>query len=133
MDVPTGFTVAPDQGSFLEHVGPVHVLEDPDGPVFGLRVEDRHMNRRGTVQGGLLCTLADYALSRGIAADAQDDKPRATVSLTVDFLKPAQPGDWVEARTRVDRVGAVLSFADCSLHAGDHEVVRARAVFVALD
>jgi acyl-coenzyme A thioesterase PaaI-like protein len=52
------------------------------------------------------------------------------VSLTVDFLKPAKPGDWIESRTSVDRVGGTLAFADCSIRAGDREVVRARAVWV---
>ena len=25
---------------------------------------------------------------------------RATVDLTVDFLKPAEPGDWIESRDK---------------------------------
>jgi uncharacterized protein (TIGR00369 family) len=128
MDVPAGFAPYPDQGPFLEHVGPIH-FADGDEPVLGIRMEERHANHRGTVQGGLLCTFADFALGRAIGADAEDDKDRATVSLTVDFLKPAKPGDWLESRTRVDRVGGTLSFADCTLTAGDRVVARARAVF----
>ena len=132
MDVPAGFAVLPEQGSYLEHVGPLHVREDDDGPAFGLRVEERHRNARGSVQGGLLATLADVALSRGILAEADDERGRATVSLTVDYLAPAQVGDWLEARTRVERVGGSLAFADCSVTAQDRQVVRARAVFVAV-
>ncbi|MCW2984608.1 MAG: PaaI family thioesterase [Conexibacter sp.] len=135
MDVPSGFSPFPNQGPFLEHVGPIHVRDattDAGGDelVLGLQTEERHANHRGTVQGGLLSTFADFALGRAIEADADDGKDRATVSLTVDFLKPAQPGDWIESRTRVDRVGATLSFADCSLCVGDKEIVRARAVWV---
>jgi len=111
-------------------VGPIHVQEGADEIVLGLRVEDRHLNHRGTVQGGLLSTFADFALGRGIENDAQDDKDRATVSLTVDFLKPVKPGSWVESRTKVDRVGSTLSFADCSLTVDGTEVVRSRAVWV---
>ena len=118
-------------GPFLEHIGPIHVLEDGDDLVFGLQAEERHANHRGTVQGGLLSTFADFALGRAIEADADDDKDRATVSLTVDFLKPAKPGDWIESRTRVDRVGGTLAFADCSLTVEGREVVRARAVWIA--
>ncbi len=69
-------------------------------------------------------------MGRAIESDAEDGKDRATVSLTVDYLKPAQPGDWVEAHTRVERVGGTLSFADCSLVVGDKEIVRGRAVWV---
>ena len=130
MDVPDGFVPFENQGPFLEHVGPVHVKEGDDELVLGLLTEDRHANHRGSVQGGLLATFADFALGRAIEADAEDDKDRATVSLTVDFLKPARPGDWIESRTRVDRVGGTLAFADCSLTVDGGEIVRARAVWI---
>jgi len=128
--VPSGFVPFPNQGPFLETVGPIHVREGGDELVLGLRAEEHHANHRGTVQGGLLSTFADFALGRAIDADAEDDKDRATVSLTVDFLKPAKPGDWIESSTRVDRVGGTLAFADCSLTVEGREVVRARAVWV---
>jgi uncharacterized protein (TIGR00369 family) len=130
MDVPSGFTPWPDQGPYLEYVGPIHVREAQHPLVLGLRAEERHANHRGTVQGGLLATFADFALGRAIETDAEDDKDRATVSLTVDYLKPAKPGDWIESRTSVDRVGGTLAFADCSLMVDDREIVRARAVWV---
>ena len=130
MDAPDGFTPYDAQGPFLELVGPVLVREDADGPVFGLRVSDRHTNHRGTVQGGLLSTFVDFAMGRAIEAESEDGKDRATVSLTVDFLKPATPGDWIETRTRVERVGGTLAFADCSLTVEDREIVRGRAVWV---
>ena len=130
MEIPDGFAPYEPQGPFLEHIGPVLVRDDDGGPVFGLLVEERHTNHRGTIQGGMLSTFADFALGRAIEADADDGKERATVSLTVDFLKPAKPGDWIETRTRVERVGGTLAFADCSLTVSEREVVRARAVWV---
>ena len=134
MDTPAGFEPFPNQGPFLEYIGPIHVREDDDGhPILGVRAEDRHANHRGTVQGGLLSTFADFALGRAIEFDAPDDHDRATVSLTVDYLKPAEPGDWIESRTSTDRVGRTLSFADCALVVGDREIVRARAVYVVAD
>jgi acyl-coenzyme A thioesterase 13 len=129
MDVPAGFTPFENQGPYLDYVGPIHVRDDDGALVLGLRAEERHANHRGTVQGGLLSTFADFALGRAIDADADDGKDRATVSLTVDFLKPARPGDWIESSTRVDRVGGTLAFADCSLTVDGREVVRARAVW----
>jgi uncharacterized protein (TIGR00369 family) len=130
MDVPSGFAPYDHQGPFLEHIGPIQVRGGEEGPVFGLRAEERHTNHRGTIQGGLLSTFADFALGRAIEAGAEDGKDRATVSLTVDFLRPAKPGDWIESRTRVERVGGTLSFADVSLTVEGREIVRARAVWV---
>jgi uncharacterized protein (TIGR00369 family) len=130
VNVPEGFVPYENQGPFLEHVGPVHLREGDGELVFGLRAEERHANHRGTIQGGLLSTFADFALGRAIEADADDDRDRATVSLTADYLKPAKPGDWIESRARVDRVGGTLAFADCSLSVEGREIVRARAVWV---
>jgi uncharacterized protein (TIGR00369 family) len=130
MDVPDRFVPYQPQGPFLEQIGPIHVREDGEELVLGLRAEERHTNHRGTIQGGLLSTFADFALGRAIELGAEDGKDRATVSLTVDFLRPAQAGDWIESRTRVERVGGTLSFADVSLTVGEREIVRARAVWV---
>jgi acyl-coenzyme A thioesterase 13 len=130
MEVPEGFVRFENQGPFLEHIGPIHVRDGGGELVLGIRAEDRHANHRGSIQGGLLSTFADFALGRAIEADADDDRDRATVSLTVDFLKPARPGDWIESHTRVDRVGGTLSFADCSLKVQGSEIVRARAVWI---
>jgi acyl-coenzyme A thioesterase PaaI-like protein len=84
MDVPAGFHEFEPQGPFLEHIGPIHVRHSEDGPVFGLRAEQRHTNHRGTIQGGLLSTFADFAVGRAIEAGAEDGKDRATVPLTVE-------------------------------------------------
>src|SRR3954454_1924670 len=125
MDVPEGFAPFEPQGPFLKHVGPIQVRDGEGGPVFGLRAEERHTNHRGTIQGGLLSTFADFALGRAIEAGAEDGKDRATVSLTVDFLRPATPGDWIESRARVERVGGTASFADRSLTVEGREIGRA--------
>ncbi|HEV2075807.1 MAG TPA: PaaI family thioesterase [Thermoleophilaceae bacterium] len=132
MDVPDGFVPFAEQGPFLEAIGPVHVRSGDEELILGLRAEERHTNHRGTIQGGLLSTFADFVLGRAIEADAEDGRDRATVSLTVDYLKPAKPGDWIESRSRVERVGGTLAFADCSLSVEGREIVRARAVWVAV-
>ncbi len=129
MDTPSGFVPFRAQGPFLEDLGPIQRREDGDELILGLRMEERHTNHRGTVHGGVLSSFVDFALGRAIEADADDDRDRATVSLTVDFLRPVMPGDWVESRTRVERVGSTLSFADCALQVEGREVVRARAVW----
>jgi uncharacterized protein (TIGR00369 family) len=125
--VPDGFAPLPDAGAFVDHVGPVFV-RDADG-VVGVRVEDRHLNAAGTAMGGFLATLVDVSIGRAVRADAEGDAAVATVSLTTDYLRPGPAGAWLEARCEVERLGGSLAFVDCSLRAGDDEIVRARAVF----
>ena len=123
---PDGFAALDDPGAFVEHIGPV--LAHPGG-ALGLRADDRHRNRSGAVMGGVLATLADVGFSQAIRADLDGESGVATVSLSVDFLRPAPAGSWLQTATRVERRGKSLAFADCSVTADGEEVVRARAVF----
>ena len=125
---PEGFAPLEESGAFLEHVGPVY----RSGTVFALRVDERHLNLGGKAHGGLLATLVDFSLGRAIAAAIDGEAPAATVSLTTDFLGPAEEGDWVLAHTEVERLGGRLAFADCSLTVEGREIVRGRAVFAVL-
>jgi uncharacterized protein (TIGR00369 family) len=124
---PAGFR-REEIGPFTDHAGPLYARED--GAV-GVRVHPHHLNQAATVHGGLLATLVDAAIGRAVRASAQQEQA-ATVSLTIDYLGPAGAGDWLEARTEVERVGGRLAFVDCSVRAGDREVVRGRAVYALL-
>ena len=129
MSIPDGFSPYEDGGPFMRLIGPVHVKGEGEDRTFGLLIEEKHLNVGGVAQGGLLATLADHSLGRGVSAGRDDDERSATVSLTIDYLGPAKLGDWVESDTKVERVAEHLAFADCSLRVGDREIVRARAVF----
>ena len=128
---PVGFEPIEADIPFVELVGQIYVRGD-DPSRLGVRAVQKHANHRGTVMGGMLATLVDFALGLAIAADAEDGKERATVSLTLDYLKAVQTGEWLESHTKVDRVSGTLAFADCSLQVQDREVVRARSVWAAL-
>ena len=132
---PPGFTEIDEPGPFLAHVGPLYTRTGGDGgPVLGLHAADEHANASGAVHGGLLATLCDTACGHAIRARADDGICGAvTISLTTDYLAAAKPGAWLEARTKVEKLGGRLAFADCSVTADGHEVVRARAVFSVLD
>ena len=130
-DPPPGFEPLDAPGNFIELIGPVMASREGEEEILGLRIESRHLNAAGSAQGGVLSTLADYALGRAVRRGRDDDKGVVTVSLTTDFLGPAKPGAWVEAHTEVERIGGTLGFADCSLTVDGREVVRGRAVFAA--
>lgn len=129
---PADFELLEETGAFLDHVGPIYRRGEGAEITFALRVDERHLNLAGVAHGGLLATLVDFSLGRAIAAAGDDATPAATVSLTTDFLGPAEHGDWVLAHTEVERIGNRLAFADCSLTVEGREVVRGRAVFAVL-
>lgn len=70
-DPPAGFEAYDRAGPFVDLIGPIHARGESDKRVFGLRMDNRHLNHRGSAQGGLLATLVDFAIGRAIRADAE--------------------------------------------------------------
>jgi acyl-CoA thioesterase len=65
-----------------------------------LRVEERHLNNLGTVQGGAIFTLADFAFG---AASKTGGRATVAVSTSLSFLKPTQSGTLYAEATEVSR------------------------------
>ena len=127
-DIPDGWRVFGRSSPFLDSIGPLYEFEAADDFALGLRIEERHCNRRRIAHGGLLVTLADMVL--GYACVRQSaDTPFITVGLTTDFAGSAGVGDWVEARADVQRIATSLAFANCYLSVGKRRIVRASGTF----
>ena len=95
---------------FEIHVGPVY--RDRAQPARGrlhFRVDERHVNRRGVLHGGMLMTFADLALGprRGTLTD---HAPCVTLNMQTQFLKPAELGDIVEVQPQLMRRTRALIF-----------------------
>jgi acyl-CoA thioesterase len=65
-----------------------------------LAVEGRHLNNVGTVQGGAIFTLADFAFG---AASKTGGKVAVAISTNLSFLKPTQSGMLYAEATEVSR------------------------------
>ena len=96
-------------------------------------VREPHCNSRGLAHGGLICALADNAmgLSAGAAAraDGLEVQGALTVSLALDFVDAARPGDRLEIHPVVIRVGRTLAFVECRVTVGERAVARGSATF----
>src|SRR5438132_14334695 len=73
----------------------------------------KHINRRGAVHGGVICTLVNFVM--GQAASTMTNPPRkvVTTSLSADFAGNATDGDWIEAHVDVLRSGRRVGFVNC--------------------
>lgn len=127
---PPGFHPVARRSGFLDLVGPLLVDDtDPRAPVYGLRVGEQHANSRGGVHGGVLTTLADVALGYGSVAAHGVTIALVTANLTVDYIGSAGVGDWLEARTSLQRMGSRLAFATCEITTSGRLVASCRGVF----
>lgn len=127
--IPPGFAQLGSTSPFHELIGPLYERRDGETVTIGLLVAEKHRNRSGIVHGGMICTLADFAM--GHAASMATGSPRrlVTTTLSVDFAGNARPGDWIEARVDVMRPGRRVAFVNCFVHHGSDRIARASATF----
>lgn len=127
--IPEGFEPCPSAGNYTALVGPPYQKRGADGNlVFGLLIDDRHLNARGVVHGGLLMTFMDQLLARSIH-DRLDVGATATVQLDNQFLSGVRPGEWVDGRATIGRATRSLVFVTGRLAVGDRPVLTSSGVW----
>lgn len=127
--VPAGFERSGRTGPFVELIGPLYTRTDEQGVTLGLRAEDEHVNARGRVHGAVLCGLLDIGLGRNVAAVAGAATQPVTVSLNVQMLGSAGPGEWLEVTASVPRVGRRIAFGQGTIVSAGRPVATATAVY----
>jgi uncharacterized protein (TIGR00369 family) len=95
-----------------------------------VRLADRREihNSKDDLHGGAIAALVDIAMSQAVRSTGDDDRPVATVSMTISYLGAAAGG--VSADARVVRAGSTLVFAEAVvIDAGGNPIVRASGVY----
>ena len=111
---------------FREHVGlDADPIEDGTARV-SVEAGDDHLNQHGSVHGGVLATMLDAAM--GTAVSSTGAESPVTVSLTVTYLSPGQPGR-LEATARVRKRGKRLLVVEGEVVQGEEVVADALATF----
>ena len=131
-DVPAGFEPMrrPEDGpSFVKSCQGFYI-NHATGAVAA-RVLPEHLNPLGIAHGGFLATLADTAFGAWIRVQGRLELPPATAELSIDYISPARPGQWITARVEIHKLGRTLINASLSLLDGERLVVRAKGILVA--
>jgi uncharacterized protein (TIGR00369 family) len=103
---------------------------DAERSILATQIADQHLNPVGIAHGGMLATLVDSAFGATIQHKLNLAVAPVTISLNIDYISPANPGDWVEAHVELHKIGRRISNASCSLRAGDRLVLRASGTFM---
>ena len=112
---------------FIGSVGPLWTRKEAEAWAYGFVATSQHTNPAGIVHGGLLMTLIDHALS-AIAWEDADRRPCVTIQIDVRFLDAVRPSVLIEARGRVVRRTATLSFTEGQITVGTNVVATASAL-----
>jgi acyl-coenzyme A thioesterase PaaI-like protein len=120
--IPDGFL--PHQGTspFVRRAADFFTRQSADGRrTVGCLVGHDQSNTEGFAHGGFIAAFADFALS--------DTVMGITLSLTIDYMRPAQIGKWIEAEIIEHKRSASLVFADAMVRSGNRELARINGVF----
>ena len=90
-------------------VGPVFEKGVPCAKTYAMRLDSRHMNRRGVLHGGMFMTFADLTLGQAVW-DATNKAPVVTLNMQMHFLKPAVEGDILLVKPELVRRTRALVF-----------------------
>ena len=117
-----------DTTGFLQLVGPLWQRMVDGTPEFALVTEDKHHNRRGLVQGGVIMTFADRAC--GMTARFVSGKPTlATVQLDTHFVEAGKIGEILITHPRVVRSTRSLIFITTEVTVDKRCIAMANGVF----
>jgi uncharacterized protein (TIGR00369 family) len=79
-------------------------------------------NPAGFVQGGILSAMLDDTMGPAVFAMTDGKLYTSTISMTVNFLKPARPGTII-GEARVTQLGKTVAFMEGRLMAEDGTVL----------
>jgi uncharacterized protein (TIGR00369 family) len=126
---PSGLTVSIDKEfarDSIEHIlGFKFSIDEKHQVTITCPIENKHLNLRKDVHGGVIAALADsatgiaFSLHEGILVSS------ATVDLDIKFIKAAKTGTLI-ARPRVLRRGNRLGFVECEI-TDDNGILIAKA------
>jgi acyl-coenzyme A thioesterase PaaI-like protein len=122
-----GWAVVETSG-FLSLVGPLWQRVVNGEHEYAIVAQDKHHNRRGLVQGGLLMTFADR--SSGMTARYVSGRPTlATVQMDTHFIDSGKIGEILISKPRVIRATRSLIFTATEVTAGGRCIATANGVF----
>ena len=122
-----GWKVVETSG-FLQLIGPLWERVVDGEHEYALLSEDKHHNRRGLVQGGVLMTFADRTC--GMTARYASGKTKlATVQLDTHFVEAGKIGEILISRPRVVRSTRSLIFVSTEVNVDKRCIAMASGVF----
>jgi len=127
--IPDGFARHFRQSPLTDPWEPIYSKPTADAVVIGLRLAPPHTNSRGLAHGGLITALADNAMGLSCGVKLGDGARLVTASLSIDFVGPAQVGQWLQVETEVIKTGRTLCFAQCLVTVDGVPCARANATF----
>ncbi|MGP1352341.1 MAG: PaaI family thioesterase [Parasphingopyxis sp.] len=129
MSVPPGFKPHFRKSPLTDPWEPLYSKRTEDAVIIGIEADTQHCNSRGFVHGGLISALADNAMGLSCAARHENVSGLVTISLHLDFVRPARIGQWLEFETTFLKPGSNIDSAQGRVLADGEVCALAGAIF----
>jgi acyl-coenzyme A thioesterase PaaI-like protein len=123
----SGWTIAETTG-FIHLIGPLWQRVVDGAHEYALVAQDKHHNRRGLVQGGVLMTFADRTCGM-TARHVSGRTTLATVQLDVHFVESGKIGETLVSKPHVVRATRSLIFVSTEVTVDKRCIAMASGVF----
>jgi len=100
--IPPGYRQTKLSDPFEISLGPIYEAGERPNRAFALLIDERHVNRRKVMHGGMMMTYADATLG-ALAADLSQDVVSVTLNMQSQFLAPAPLGKLIEVMPELTR------------------------------
>jgi uncharacterized protein (TIGR00369 family) len=90
--------------------------------VVEFHADERHTNPMGTLHGGVLCDIADFAMGAAYVSTLGVGESFTTLELKINFLKPFWKGR-LRAVGTVIRRGKTVGLVECEVLDDDDQLV----------
>jgi uncharacterized protein (TIGR00369 family) len=117
-----------DTSGFLHLIGPLWQRVVDGIHEYAIVTEDKHHNRRGLVQGGVIMTLADRSCGM-TARYASGKEHMATIQFDTQFVDSGKIGETLMSRPHVVRVTRSLVFITTEVKVDNRVIAMASGVF----
>ncbi|HET8576889.1 MAG TPA: PaaI family thioesterase [Methylomirabilota bacterium] len=107
----------PGVGPFADLLGVHRALMVGGRSRFELTVGPQHLNPHGVTHGGVIYTLADYAMGGALTSRLEPGERCATIEIKINYLAPVSSGQLTaEARVieRTRRIGVLEARVESS-------------------
>ncbi|MDB5635755.1 MAG: thioesterase [Bradyrhizobium sp.] len=123
----SGWTIVETTG-FIHLVGPLWQRVVNGEHEYALVAQDKHHNRRGLVQGGVLMTFADRTCGM-TARYVSGRQTLATVQMDTHFVEAGKIGETLVSKPRVVRSTRSLIFVSTEVTVDKRCIAMANGVF----
>jgi acyl-coenzyme A thioesterase PaaI-like protein len=123
----SGWTIVETTG-FIQLIGPLWQRVVDGEHEYALVAQDKHHNRRGLVQGGVLMTFADRTCGM-TARYASGRTTLATVQMDTHFVESGKIGETLMSKPRVVRSTRSLIFVSTEVTVDRRCIAMASGVF----